>query len=162
MSEWFERFGFAQVADGLWTGSILYDADDVATVAAEGITAVFNLCEDGEYEPGDRDAVEAALAAHGIQEVRLPCIDYGNVLPGALEQSVGVLLDWLAAGERVYLHCRAGWQRSATVAIAVVALRDGVSLDEARGSVRRRKPSAEPLPHQLEDLERWWAARASR
>lgn len=161
MSDWFERFGFARVADGLWTGAVLYDAVDVAAVADAGVTAVFNLCEDGEYPQGARDEVADALRARGIAEVRLPCIDYGNVLPGALEQATRQLLAWLDDGEQVYLHCRAGWQRSATVAIAVVALRDEVSLDEARGRVRRMKPSAEPLPHQLEDLSRWWAARSS-
>jgi atypical dual specificity phosphatase len=160
VSDWFERYGFAEVADGLWTGAYPVDAGDVVALAAEGVTAVFNLCEDDEYDPGERDAVQAALARQGIQEVRLPCVDFGDVRPGVLDEATRVLLAWLDDGERVYLHCRAGWQRSATVAIAVVALRDGVELDEARGRVKRRKPSAEPLGHQLEDLHRWWRARA--
>ena len=162
MSDWFERYGYAKVADGLWTGAVLYDAGDVATIAGEGITAVFNLCEDAEYEPGERAEVEAALAARGIAEERLPCIDFGNLLPGALEQAVRQLVAWLDAGEQVYLHCRAGWQRSATVAIAVVAVREGIEIDEARGRVKQNKPSAEPLHHQLEDLWRWWRAREAR
>ena len=72
------------------------------------------------------------------------------------------MLAWLEAGERVYLHCRAGWQRSAAVAAAVVARRDGIDLDEALFAIRRRKPSAEPLDHQLEDLRRWWRLRSVR
>jgi len=57
------------------------------------------------------------------------------------------------------VHCRAGWQRSAAVAAAVVAVRDGLDIDEALAYVQARKPSADPLPHQREDLRRWWAAR---
>src|SRR5207248_2493797 len=67
------------------------------------------------------------------------------------------ILDDLLIG--TYLHCRAGWQRSAAVAAGVVALRDGLDIDEALDFVRRRKPSADPLPHQREDLRRWWLGR---
>ena len=35
---------------------------DVAAWQADGITCVMNLCEDGEYEDGDREAVAAAYA----------------------------------------------------------------------------------------------------
>jgi protein-tyrosine phosphatase len=70
------------------------------------------------------------------------------------------VLAWLAAGERVYLHCRAGRQRSAAVAAGVVALRHGVGLDAALASIREHRPSAEPLAHQRQDLEHWWKLRS--
>ena len=66
---------------------------------------------------------------------------------------------WLDEGQRTYIHCRAGWQRSAAVAAGVVAARTGMDIDEAVDAVRRRKPSADPLPHQREDLRRWWQGR---
>jgi protein-tyrosine phosphatase len=160
MSEWFERFGHAEVADGLVTGSYPTDADDVAVLSREGVTRVFNLCEDGEYEEGAREAVGEALRAAGIAERRLELVDYGGLMPGAIERAATAVAEWLDEGERVYLHCRAGWQRSATVAAAALALRDDVSPDEALALIKRRKPSAEPLPHQLEDLHRWWRLRA--
>jgi atypical dual specificity phosphatase len=162
VSDWFERFGWAEVADGLITGAYPLDAGDVAELSEAGVTAIFNLCEDSEYELGERDEVSEALAAADIVEARLPCQDYGHLLPGALEESTREVLAWLADGHRVYLHCRAGWQRSATVATAVVALRDQLEPDEALARIRKRKPSAEPLAHQLEDLWRWWRARAAR
>ena len=68
--------------------------------------------------------------------------------------------EWLHEGHRVYLHCRAGWQRSAAIAAGVVAIREGVGIDEALTMVQQRKPSADPLPHQVEDLEWWWQERA--
>ena len=66
---------------------------------------------------------------------------------------------WLDEGTRTYLHCRAGWQRSAAVAAGVVAVRTGREIDAALAYVQERKPSADPLPHQREDLRGWWAAR---
>jgi hypothetical protein len=46
------------------------------------------------------------------------------------------------------------------VAAAVIALREGLDIEQALEVVRERKPRAEPLEHQREDLVAWWAARA--
>jgi hypothetical protein len=45
------------------------------------------------------------------------------------------------------------------VAAGVVAARTGMDIDEALDAVRLRKPSADPLTHQREDLRRWWEGR---
>ena len=162
MSDWFDTYGRAEVADGLVTGALPGDAEDVAVLAGEGVQCVFNLCEDREYPAGMRAEVEAALAAAGIDERRRAVEDYGGLSAESLEAAVQDVVAWLVDGRRVYLHCRAGWQRSAAVAAGVVALRDGVEIDEALSRVRRRKPSAQPLGHQLEDLHRWWRDRSVR
>ena len=161
MSEWFERYGRAEVADGLVSGSLPADAQDVAALARDGVTCVLNLCEDIEYEDGGRAAVEAALRDAGIRERRVELVDYGGLMPGAIELAATSVAAWLDEGERVYVHCRAGWQRSATVAAAALALRDGIEPDAALAQIKRRKPSSEPLPHQLQDLRRWWRLRAA-
>ena len=159
MSRWFRSYGFAGVFDDLIVGAYPLDQDDVDTLAHMGIDRVLNLTEDGEYRPGDREAVEHALAGAGIAESRLPLTDYGGLPPGELEAAVCAVDSWLDEGERTYLHCRAGWQRSAAVAAGVVAIRSGIDIDEALDYVRRRKPSADPLPHQRADLRRWWESR---
>jgi protein-tyrosine phosphatase len=160
VSDWFARFGFAEVADGFLTGAYPVDAEDVAELAAAGVDEVHNLCEDAEYGEGERDAVSRELEAAGIEERRLPLVDYGSLPEERLERAVSGALQSLAAGRRVYLHCRAGWQRSAAVAGGVIALRDQISPQEALERLRERRPSAEPLPHQRADLLRWYAGRA--
>lgn len=145
--------------DDLLIGAFPVDESDVAMLEFLGVQRVLNLVEDDEYRPGDREAAEQALADAGIEEWRLALPDYGGLPPGVLESSVQLVSDWMDAGLRVYIHCRAGWQRSATVAAGVVALREGIDVGQALAQVQARKPSADPLPHQREDLQRWWDGR---
>jgi atypical dual specificity phosphatase len=160
VSAWFDHFGFGQVGDGLLIGAYPQDADDVAALVDAGVTCVFNLVQDVEYEGDGRDACATALADAGIIEERVELVDYGNLLPGHIERAVRTVCPWLADGECVYVHCRAGMQRSATVAAAIVALEEGVGPGEALRRVTERNPRANPLAHQRQDLLRWWRARA--
>ncbi len=161
MSDWFTHFGYAEVAEDLLIGAYPQDAEDVAALRDCGVTRVLNLVQDIEYDPGGRDACVLALAQAGIEEHRIEVVDFGNLLPGHIELATRVALGWLDAGERVYVHCRAGMQRSATVAAAIVMLRDGLEAPAALDRIRARKPSANPLSHQRRDLLRWWEQRSA-
>jgi rhodanese-related sulfurtransferase len=161
MSNWFRVYGFADVQDRLLIGAYPLDPEDVGMLEWMKIERVLNLVEDEEYEPGEREAVEAALVAAGIEEHRLSLTDYGRLPAADLEHAVTEVIAWLDEGRRVYLHCRAGWQRSAAVAAGVVALREGAEIEDALERVRQRKPSADPLPQQRDDLLQWWADRGA-
>ena len=159
MSEWFEHFSFAEVGEDLVMGAYPQDAADVAELAAAGVTRIFNLVQDLEYDPGARAACVAALAAAGIKERRVELVDYGSLQSVQIEDAAQTVLAWLSVGERVYVHCRAGWQRSATVVAAIVTLLEGVEPEQALEILRERKPTANPLAHQREDLFDWWDSR---
>ena len=159
MSDWFRRFGFATVGDGLLVGAYPLDAVDVAALRQAGVEIVHNLCEDVEYDEHERGDVTRALEQAGIEELRLPLADYGGLPPEALERAVQTVVAELEAGRPVYLHCRAGWQRSAAVAAGVIALREGTGIEAALDALRERKPTAEPLAHQRADVVRWFQAR---
>jgi protein-tyrosine phosphatase len=159
VSRWFRSYGFADVLHNLLVGAYPLDADDVAALKHMGIRRVLNLVKDEEYRPGERLEVELALRAAGIEERRVTLTDYGGLPPEAIEEAVREVNAWLDEGMRTYLHCRAGWQRSAAVAAGVIAVRPGQEIDEAMAYVQDRKPSADPLPHQREDLRRWWESR---
>jgi protein-tyrosine phosphatase len=159
MSKWFRSYGFADVHDKLLVGAYPLDREDVGMLEWMKIERVLNLVEDEEYAPGERRQVEHALYAAGIEEQRLSLTDYGRLPAPKLELAVTEINEWLDQGLRVYVHCRAGWQRSAAIAAGVVALREGVAIEDALARVRRRKPSADPLPQQREDLLQWWAER---
>lgn len=159
MSRWFRRYGFADVLDDLIVGAYPLDRDDVGILTQMGVRRVLNLAQDEEYRPGEREVVEQALSEGGIEERRLAMADYGHLPAEELEAAVREVSSWLDENARIYLHCRAGWQRSAAVAAGVVALRTGLEIDGALRLVQERKPSADPLPHQREDLRLWWEAR---
>ncbi len=160
MSDWFRTYGFAEVHDGLLIGAYPLDADDIDRLAAMSIRRVLNLVEDQEYPPGRRFLIEAALRHAGIEEQRMQLTDFGRLPADRLEVAVREVVGWLKDGATSYVHCRAGWQRSAAVAAGAVALYDGLGIDEALAFVQRRKPSADPLPHQRDDLRAWWMERS--
>jgi protein-tyrosine phosphatase len=159
VSRWFRSYGLAGVSDDLSIGAYPLDDEDVRALEYLGIQRVLNLVEDEEYERGTREMVTLALADAGIEETRLKLTDFGHLPPAALDQAVAIVNGWLDEGLQTYVHCRAGWQRSAAVAAGVVATRQGVEIDTAVRMVRARKPSADPLPHQREDLRKWWSQR---
>ena len=160
MSDWFRTYGFAQVHDGLLIGAYPLDGDDIRMLAAMSIQKVLNLVEDAEYGPGRRLVIEGALRDARIEEHRMQLTDFGRLPAEELEAAVRLVVSWLKAGVPAYVHCRAGWQRSAAVAAGAVAVYDGIGIDEAVAYVQQRKPSADPLPHQRDDLRRWWNARS--
>ena len=155
----FRSYGFADIFDELLIGAYPLDVDDVKVLSTLGVRRILNLVEDGEYRTGERAAVERALADVGIKAFRLRLTDYGGLPPEALDEAVREVGVWLDAGDRCYVHCRAGWQRSAAVAAAIVATQDGIGIEEALDYVQSRKRSADPLPHQRDDLRRWWETR---
>ncbi|MGH2835702.1 MAG: protein-tyrosine phosphatase family protein [Solirubrobacteraceae bacterium] len=162
MSSWFSTYGYASVYDRLIVGALPLDEADVRMLAALGVSRVLNLVQDGEYGRGARRKVERALADEGIGEVRLSAEDHGALTPELLEQGTAQVNSWLDDGDTVYLHCRAGRQRSVAVAAGAIALRDGSDLDTALAQVQQFRSNADPLPHQRKDLRRWFESRVAQ
>jgi protein-tyrosine phosphatase len=162
VSSWFRTYGYASVYDRLVVGALPLDKADVQTLASLGVSRVLNLVEDAEYTSGARREVERAMAREGIVERRLASEDYGGLTPEFLEEATTQVNSWLDEGEVVYLHCRAGWQRSAAVAAGAIAIRDGIDLERSLVQIQKLKTTADPLPHQREDLARWFEARVGR
>jgi predicted protein tyrosine phosphatase len=164
MSEWFLTYGLARVQRDLLVGAMPSDRSDVEMLGRFGVRRILNLVEDDEYVLADsREQVVAALADAGIEEHRVSVVDFGHLSPAAIDEAVTTVTGWLAQtpAERTYIHCRAGWQRSAVVAAGVIAITEDLEIDAALAELSERKPSADPLPHQREDLRTWWDARSA-
>ena len=159
MSTWFNNYGYEPVYPDLVVGAYPLDRGDVATLSEMQIERVLNLVEDAEYPPGARAEVQDAYAQAGIREQRMKLVDFGRLPADRIEQAVEVLVDWLDDDRRVYVHCRAGWQRSAALSAGAIAVRDGIAITDALALIRSRKPTANPLDHQREDLIAWWLDR---
>jgi predicted protein tyrosine phosphatase len=152
MSDWFQSYGFAEVFPELMIGAYPLDAGDVDEIAASGVRRVLNLAEDAEYRAGQRAAVVAALARHDITELRLSIVDFGHLPADRLDRAVGTVVGWMDECVPSYVHCRAGWQRSASVVAGAIAVFNEVDISTALDWVREHKSTADPLPHQRADL----------
>ena len=157
MSQWFQDYGFAEVFPELMIGAYPLDGDDVDELVACGVRHVLNLAEEAEYDEVQRTVVAAVLARHEITEVRLSIIDFGHLPAEGLDQAVSTVVGWMDECVPSYVHCRAGWQRSASVAAGAIAVFNDVDISTALDWVRAHKSTANPLPHQRADLLNWWS-----
>lgn len=71
------------------------------------------------------------------------------------EAAVEYVLDALARGDRVLVHCQAGISRSGGVCSAVLSEYEGISLGEALGRVREARSIVNPAPEIRDSMEEY-------
>ena len=129
--------GFAWLLDGRLAGTpwpgLVYPAEyDLELLRAAGVTRLLSLT--GQAFDADVAARHGiAVDSAAITDMHPPTIDQALELCARLER-------WLAAGENVAVHCRAGLGRTGTVLAAWWIHRHGGRLDgpQALEQVRRR------------------------
>ncbi len=137
------RPGFAVIRPALLVGEYPTPADAGWLRTEHGVTAVLCLQDDADLaSKGVRLArLETAYATHGIGFHRIPIPDGNGVdLRLRLDDIVTLLARLIDAGERVYLHCNAGFNRAPTAAIAYLHAAEGLTLAAARDAVKARRP----------------------
>jgi len=82
----------------------------VSRLHALGVRAVINLCD--EYT-----GPVAAYAKHGIIQLRLPTVDFAPPKIDAISTSIQFIEEQHRQGHAVYVHCKVGRVRSATIAM---------------------------------------------
>ena len=134
---------------------------DVASLRASGITHVLDLREEAEWTlPRFGGQAIDAMARLGIQRMHLPVKDMGAPDALDLDRAVAWIEKALAQGNaRVFLHCRAGMERTAAVAIAFWVAREGISYDAAFRNLRGKRAIFQPLPAQERAVKEWMAGR---
>lgn len=83
---------------------------DVDNMAAEGVRAVVNTCN--EY-----GGPVTQYEKHSIEQLRIPTIDFTPPSLEDVRKGVAFVTQHVEQGNTVYIHCKAGRGRSATVAI---------------------------------------------
>lgn len=101
---------FHQVDDHVWRGA-QPTADGWKTLAKLGIQVVVDLRPDGELQEHWADSERDAVEAVGMRYANVPM--EGWVKPDSKE--VARALAELQSGERVFVHCRGGRDRTGTV-----------------------------------------------
>ncbi|MEI6233332.1 MAG: dual specificity protein phosphatase family protein [Planctomycetota bacterium] len=110
---------------------------DVSKLKALGIGAVVNTCD--EYAGS-----VTQYAAAGIEQCYIPTVDFTPPALADLETSVRFIHAQIAAGKKVYVHCKAGRGRSATV-VACYLLTRGHTPESAQRLMLEKRPHVNAL-----------------
>jgi protein-tyrosine phosphatase len=146
--------------DGVYSGRNPLTDLDVEAIAALGCRIVVDLRQPREWEGNDRAGREAlaALAAYGLERLHLPTPDGEAPADRDLAAALAVVepagRDG-AGAPPVYVHCRAGQERTAAVLLAAHARRRGLSARAALAELQRADPRLRPLPWQVAAVDRF-------
>jgi atypical dual specificity phosphatase len=108
-------------------------ARDVPTLQQLGIHAVINMCD--EY-PGPKEAYRCAA----IEQLYLPTIDFTHPTLESVQQGVAFLQSQVAEDRKVYVHCKAGRARSATIVLCWLVRHRGFTPQQAQAHLLRIRP----------------------
>ena len=106
---------------------------DVPQLQEEGVTGVINMCI--EY-PGPKSAYEKS----GIEQLWLPTVDFTPPNIDDIRQAIKFIERHQKDGGKVYVHCKAGRGRSATVVLCWLMYRRGFTPEEAAVWLARQRP----------------------
>ena len=112
-------------------------ARDIPGLYAEGVRAVVNTCE--EYA-----GPEQQYERFGITQLRVPTTDFTHPKLADVEKAVEFVQQHAAAGETVYIHCKAGRARSATVALCWLMKYRDLSPRDGQARLLQARPHLNP------------------
>ncbi|MCC7367736.1 MAG: ADP-ribosylglycohydrolase family protein [Chloroflexi bacterium] len=157
-------FEFDEIAPNVYAGRAPLFQREVWQLRAAGITHILDLREEREWATAGyrgRSAI-AEIDALGLTRLHVPVTDVTAPMPHHLDDAVAFIEAALHVGGTVYLHCRAGMQRTASVAGAWYARQQRCSVMDAMRQLRQRRPAFEPLPDQMQAAQRWVSAHPYR
>ena len=91
----------------------------------------------------------------GMGRLQVAIRDMGTPRAEDLDVAVAFMETALHLGGQVYVHCRAGVQRTGAIAAAWFARQQRCSVDEALAQLRERRPDFEPLIYQTRAAQSW-------
>jgi len=152
-------FEFDEIAPRVYAGRAPLFRREIWQLREAGITHILDLREEHEWSQHGyvgRSAV-AEIDALGLTRLHVPVADVTAPMSRHLDDSVAFIEAALHVGGTVYLHCRAGMQRTASVAAAWYAREHQCSVADAVWQLRQRRPIFDPLYEQVQAAQRWLA-----
>ncbi|MCR4344601.1 MAG: dual specificity protein phosphatase family protein [Candidatus Scalindua sp.] len=98
-----------------------------------GVTAIVNMCEEW---PGPCDLYKA----EHITQLHLPTTDFRSPLIKDIEKGINFIEEHRANGSSVYVHCKAGKGRSATLILCWLIAVKGMTPEDAQEYILQRRP----------------------
>ena len=106
---------------------------DILHLQSEGVTGVVNMCI--EY-PGPKSAYETMA----VEQLWLPTVDFTPPTLVDIQRAIDFIKKHQTAGGKVYVHCKAGRGRSATVVLCWLMYRRGLTPDQAALYLAKQRP----------------------
>ena len=103
-------------------------ASFVPEMHADGVRAVVNTCE--EY-----GGPIAQYQRHGIEQLHIPTTDFTHPRLEDVQRAVEFTQRHAQSGNSVYIHCKAGRARSATVALCWLMKYRGMTMAEGQSAL---------------------------
>ena len=102
-----------------------------------GVKAVVNTCEEytgpiGEY------------SKYGIEQLRIPTTDFTHPKLEDVQKAVEFVEQHAAEEHTVYIHCKAGRARSATIALCWLMKYRDMSMQQAQDALLKARPHINP------------------
>lgn len=116
-------------------------ARDAASLQALGVTGVVNMCEECA---GPKEAYERL----GIEQLWLPTVDFNHPSEEFTERGADFIERHRQAGGRVYVHCKAGRARSATICLWWLVKYCGQTPQQAQATLLAARPHVNPAIYQ--------------
>lgn len=150
-------FQYDRVAPRLWAGRNPLTAIDIDNLQGAGVTHILDLREDHEWAP-PRYGLQALheIEQAGLTRLHLPITDMGAPRPADLQAAVEFIDRVLNESKTgLYIHCRAGMERTGAILIAWWARNYKTTYEVALATLREGRPILKPLPSQEAAVRRW-------
>ncbi|KAI0565353.1 Laforin [Gracilaria domingensis] len=145
---------FDEVPPSMFIGPYPQSVHDIDTMARAGVTAVFNVQTDEDFQ---HRAIQWPLlleryAQHDIKVVRHQIRDFDrDSLRARLKSATRALERLINEGRKVYIHCTAGMGRAPACAVSYLCWVKGMDLEDAVTFVKKHRTVAVPNVPVLRD-----------
>lgn len=136
----------SQIGSNLHVGG-QYRRRGYSILQARGITAVVNMREEFAHD---------VSGATSSRYLLLPTVEDEAPALTQLRGGVAFIAQEIAQGGSVYVHCRSGVARAATMAAAYL-ISTGLTPDQAWARIRRVRPFIRPTAAQIDSIEAFFA-----
>ncbi len=149
-NSWWSKIGSHNIYLG---GLPLKNAGHLQKIKDLGVTGILCLVEDFELNSWINPPVKKAdWEAHNIGVKHVPSVDFFPLTTQEFDEGLAALEAMLKEGRIVYVHCKAGVGRSASIVIAYLMKHEGLSFDEAHAFVQQYRPQINLNPAQRQAI----------
>jgi atypical dual specificity phosphatase len=144
---------FSLIEPGLWLGGAPSAPRDLRWLLDAGVTAILDLRAE-RFEP------VPFYASHGIAHRRYRVPDIAVPGPDVLSGAADWIVEQVADGRTVLVHCAKGRGRSAAVLAGYLMRERGMTFDEARDLLHAKRDLVKLEDRHRRVLEPWAAGRS--